>query len=154
MRTMFAGVAHGPDTGTPNPILIAVLCPPSTLSPVTPPARPPLTPLEHDLAGLGRSLAGAPGEPVALPTRNDAVVVRVGDVVVKAHAPGTDPHALQARLAACARLRGIALPPLKTTVTWVGGRPVTLWPAGEPVDHADPDAAPWEDAARLLAALH
>lgn len=119
---------------------------------MTPPARPPLTPLEHDLAELGRSLAGVPGQPVALPTRNEAVVVRVGDVVVKAHAPGTDPRALQARLAAWARLSGIALPPLKTTVTWVGGRPVTLWPAGEPV--TDPGAAPWEDAARLLAALH
>ncbi|WP_234101635.1 phosphotransferase, partial [Streptomyces venezuelae] len=34
------------------------------------------------------------------------------------------------------------------------GRPVTVWPYGPPVDPADPDAAPWEEAARLLALLH
>lgn len=31
---------------------------------------------------------------------------------------------------------------------------MTLWPHGEPVDPADPDAAPWEEAAVLLARLH
>ncbi|WP_405391925.1 aminoglycoside phosphotransferase family protein [Streptomyces sp. NBC_01102] len=34
------------------------------------------------------------------------------------------------------------------------GRAVSLWPYGEPVDPADPDAAPWEEAAALLARLH
>ncbi|MGP3635075.1 phosphotransferase [Streptomyces sp. 24-1644] len=34
------------------------------------------------------------------------------------------------------------------------GRPVTLWPHGSPVDPSDPDAAPWEEAAVLLARLH
>jgi Ser/Thr protein kinase RdoA (MazF antagonist) len=31
---------------------------------------------------------------------------------------------------------------------------VTFWPYGSPVDPADPDAAPWEAAATLLARLH
>lgn len=38
--------------------------------------------------------------------------------------------------------------------TAADGRPVSLWPYGEPVDPADPDAAPWEEAALLLARLH
>ncbi|MFE9701023.1 phosphotransferase [Streptomyces sp. NPDC006270] len=33
-------------------------------------------------------------------------------------------------------------------------RPVTLWPLGTPVDATDPDAAPWAEAAVLLARLH
>jgi|SRR5215207_1072202 len=36
----------------------------------------------------------------------------------------------------------------------IDGRLVTAWPAGEPVPIDDPDAAPWEDGARLLARLH
>ncbi|WP_228992513.1 phosphotransferase family protein [Streptomyces sp. DH8] len=35
-----------------------------------------------------------------------------------------------------------------------GARPVTLWPLGTPVDPADPGAAPWAEAAGLLARLH
>ncbi|MFI7289879.1 phosphotransferase family protein [Streptomyces anulatus] len=33
-------------------------------------------------------------------------------------------------------------------------RPVTLWPLGAPVDPTDPEAAPWAEAAALLARLH
>ncbi|MFI1931802.1 phosphotransferase family protein [Streptomyces sp. NPDC020330] len=33
-------------------------------------------------------------------------------------------------------------------------RPVTLWPLGAPVDPTDPGAAPWAEAAALLARLH
>ncbi|OWA18703.1 phosphotransferase family protein [Streptomyces sp. CS057] len=33
-------------------------------------------------------------------------------------------------------------------------RPVTLWPLGAPVDPTDPEAAPWAEAAVLLARLH
>ncbi|WP_437751715.1 phosphotransferase [Sorangium sp. So ce1389] len=36
----------------------------------------------------------------------------------------------------------------------VRGRLVTAWPAGEPVSPDEPDAAPWEAAATLLARLH
>lgn len=35
-----------------------------------------------------------------------------------------------------------------------GGRPVSLWPLGIPVDPTDPGAAPWAEAAELLARLH
>ncbi|MCC0578877.1 phosphotransferase enzyme family protein [Streptomyces californicus] len=35
-----------------------------------------------------------------------------------------------------------------------GGRPVSLWPLGTPVDPTDPGAAPWAEAAELLAGLH
>ncbi|MFI1189578.1 phosphotransferase enzyme family protein [Streptomyces californicus] len=35
-----------------------------------------------------------------------------------------------------------------------GVRPVSLWPLGTPVDPTDPGAAPWAEAAELLARLH
>ncbi|MFF3342320.1 phosphotransferase family protein [Streptomyces flavidovirens] len=102
--------------------------------------------------------------PDILADRPDGTVVRHGDVVAKSHAPDTDPAALTARIAVAAHplLAGILLPPLPvpaaarggafTTVLY--GRPLTLWPYGTPVDPEDPDAAPWEDAATLLARLH
>ncbi|GAA5070325.1 aminoglycoside phosphotransferase family protein [Thermocatellispora tengchongensis] len=117
--------------------------------------RAPTGDLELGLAALALPhLAGASPEPVVMPTRNDVVIVKVGEVVVKAHAPGMDAAALRPRLAASARLGGIMLPPLDLAVADVAGRAATVWPAGEPVDPGDPDAAPWQDAARLLAALH
>lgn len=116
--------------------------------------RPPATPLERDLATLGRCHATAPAEPVVLPTRPKVTIVRVGDVVVKAHAASTSAAALRARLSACARLGAALLQPLTPEVIEVRGRPVTLWPTGEPVNPDDPDTAPWEEGARLLAALH
>lgn len=98
-------------------------------------------------------------------------MVRCGPVVAKAHAVGTDTAALAARLglAADPGLAGILLAPLPVRpagagpteqgaaspwLTEVHGRPVTLWPYGEPVDPGDPDEAPWEEAATLLARLH
>ncbi|MFD9222825.1 phosphotransferase family protein [Streptomyces sp. NPDC060064] len=91
-----------------------------------------------------------------LADRADGAVVRHGDAVAKAHAPGTDLDGHRVRLAVAAhpRLAGILLPPLPLHVRDVRGRPVTAWPYGVPVDPADPDAAPWEDAAVLLARLH
>ncbi|SHF35983.1 phosphotransferase family protein [Streptoalloteichus hindustanus] len=116
------------------------------------------------LAGMA-ALAGrwdgpAPvSEPVVLAERADVLVVRVGDVVVKAHRPGMDPAALRARLslAASPALRGIVLPPVLPAgggpgVSVVDGRLVTVWPLGRPVEPAGP--VPWEEAGRLLAALH
>ncbi|WP_031091191.1 phosphotransferase family protein [Streptomyces sp. NRRL WC-3549] len=97
--------------------------------------------------------------PAVLADRSDGTVVRSGPVVAKAHAPDADAPALAARLtlAASPRLAGILLPPLpagpEEGVT-VEGRAVSLWPYGLPVDPADPDAAPWEEAAGLLARLH
>ncbi|MGX1882071.1 phosphotransferase family protein [Streptomyces sp. NPDC055287] len=118
------------------------------------PPRPPLT--------VTPAPCACP-RPDILADRPDGTVVRHGDVVAKSHAPDTDPVALTARVAAAAHplLAGILLPPLPVPAargdiftTLLHGRPLTLWPYGTPVDPDDPDAAPWEDAAALLARLH
>ncbi|AGP38124.1 hypothetical protein SCE1572_28820 [Sorangium cellulosum So0157-2] len=145
---------------------------------------PPERGLARDLVRIGRALAGdagRAGEPVVLSGRADGLVVRIGDVVVKAHAHETDPRDLAARLslAASPQLGAALLSPLRVPppgappsrgpapscsapvedalaglALRVSGRLVTAWPAGEPVSPDDPDAAPWEEAARLLARLH
>ncbi|MFJ9029923.1 phosphotransferase family protein [Streptomyces sp. NPDC102274] len=91
-----------------------------------------------------------------LADRPDGTVVRHGEVVAKAHADGTDHPGHRVRLAVAAHplLAGILLPPLPAATAEVAGRPVTVWPYGTPVDPADPDAAPWEQAGALLARLH
>ncbi|MEU3947044.1 aminoglycoside phosphotransferase family protein [Streptomyces sp. NPDC029526] len=89
-----------------------------------------------------------------LADRPDGLVVRHGHVVAKAHAPAADPAPLVRRLAAAARLSDVFLAPLDGTPATLHGRPVTRWPYAEPVDPEDPDAAPWEAAATLLARLH
>ncbi|MCX5389592.1 phosphotransferase family protein [Streptomyces sp. NBC_00094] len=96
-----------------------------------------------------------------LADRDDGTVVRHGVLVAKAHAPGTHPEEHRARLALAAHpdVAGVFLPPLPlpdapSGTAGLDGRPVTVWPYGPPVDPEDPDAAPWEDAARLLALLH
>ncbi len=127
-------------------------------------ARPPL----DRLAALASAAAHRPGAPCrcasgvvgVLADRDDGSVVRHGRLVAKAHAPGTDPEAHRARLALAADpdVAGVFLPPLPLPPApapdELDGRPVTVWPYGPPVDPADPDAAPWEEAARLLALLH
>lgn len=122
----------------------------------------------HEPSGAGCSCP----PPTVLADRADATVVRSGHVVAKAHAPGTDTAALalRLRLAADPGLADILLAPLPLAppapdapvaspdapayLTGPHGRPVTLWPHGEPVDPDDPDGAPWEEAAVLLARLH
>jgi hypothetical protein len=91
---------------------------------------------------------------VTLADRPDATVVRHAGTVAKAHAPHTDPAELTLRLTVAARLGEVLLAPLGTTPAVLGGRPVTLWPYGSPVDPDNPDGAPWEAAATLLARLH
>ncbi|WNF26054.1 aminoglycoside phosphotransferase family protein [Streptomyces sp. C11-1] len=119
----------------------------------------------HDLGTLAHRLSHPARTrcvcepPQVLADRPDGTVVRSGTTVAKAHAPDTDREALAARmsLAAHPRLTGILLPPLTTARTFApptAARPVTLWPFGVPVDPADPGAAPWADAAVLLARLH
>ncbi|MFF5929339.1 MULTISPECIES: phosphotransferase family protein [Streptomyces] len=98
-----------------------------------------------------------PEEVRVLADREDGAVVRHGGLVAKAHAPGTEdaPHAARLALAAHPDLGGILLPPVPGPRSGrIGDRPVTVWPYGPPVDPGDPDAAPWEEAARLLALLH
>ncbi|MGW2387714.1 phosphotransferase family protein [Streptomyces sp. NPDC001658] len=89
-----------------------------------------------------------------LADRPDATVVRHAHTVAKAHAPGTLPTDLTPRLTTATRLPDILLPPLTPTPTHLHGRLVTFWPYGTPVDPDNPDAAPWEEAATLLAHLH
>ncbi|MFJ6389833.1 phosphotransferase family protein [Streptomyces sp. NPDC091972] len=101
-----------------------------------------------------RGHAACPCGADTLADRPDATVVRHADTVAKAHAPGTAPADLAPRLTAAARLPGILLSPLRATHVDLHGRLVTFWPYGEPVDPEDPEAAPWEPAATLLAHLH
>ncbi|MGW0119258.1 phosphotransferase family protein [Streptomyces sp. NPDC003327] len=122
----------------------------------------------HGVGGRTRCACGHLG---VLADRADGTVVRHGALVAKAHAPGTDPEAHRARLALAAHpaVAGVFLPPLPLPVpaaragtrddggpvgAEVDGRPVTVWPYGPPVDPEDPNVAPWEEAARLLALLH
>ncbi|MFC9385617.1 aminoglycoside phosphotransferase family protein [Streptomyces venezuelae] len=124
-------------------------------------------PLPVRLAALAHAAAHRSGAPCGcagglvgvLADRDDGTVVRHGRLVVKAHAPGTDAEEHRARLALVAHpdVAGVFLPPLTSPAAppaELDGRPVTVWPYGPPVDPADPDAAPWEEAARLLALLH
>ncbi|MFF1304370.1 aminoglycoside phosphotransferase family protein [Streptomyces sp. NPDC058307] len=101
-----------------------------------------------------RTSSGCPCGAATLADRPDATVVRHADTVAKAHAPDTDPADLAPRLTAAAQLPGILLPPLGRTPVDLHRRLVTFWPYGEPVDPENPDAAPWEAAATLLARLH
>ncbi|MGW0333788.1 phosphotransferase family protein [Streptomyces sp. NPDC003011] len=89
-----------------------------------------------------------------LADRPDATVVRHAHTVAKAHAPDTTTTDLTPRLTTAAHLPGVLLPPLGPAPVDLHGRLVTFWPYGTPVDPEDPDAAPWEEAATLLARLH
>ncbi|MEV4834338.1 phosphotransferase [Nonomuraea sp. NPDC049486] len=111
--------------------------------------------LEGELAGVAGTYGGS-GDPVRHQTRSDSVVVRRGEVVVKAHAVREDVPGLRARLRACASaaLAGVMLAPLVPDVLTVSGRAVTVWPAGRPIRREEADDAPWEEGARLLARLH
>ena len=107
-----------------------------------------------DLIAAMASLTGSSADPEVLGgDRGDVVVVRVGDVVAKAHPSDTDVAALRQRLEIAAAHPELMLPPLKP-LQFVDDRPVTVWPYGTPVSKADPDAAPWEESAALLARLH
>ncbi|MCK2218879.1 aminoglycoside phosphotransferase family protein [Actinomadura sp. ATCC 31491] len=111
--------------------------------------------LEEELAGIAAAYGGT-GAPVLHPTRTDVVVLRRGEVVVKAHSARDDAGELRVRLRAAASpaVSAVMLAPLDPEVLTVGGRAVTVWPAGRPVRQDDLDDAPWEEGARLLAALH
>ncbi|MFE4825571.1 phosphotransferase family protein [Streptomyces sp. NPDC056672] len=129
---------------------------------VDPTANPAVDPAAGAVAGPASdpSRCRACGHTEAvLAERGEGVVVRHGKAVAKAHADGTDPadHRVRLAVAAHPRLTGILLPPLPPVPAHAGtvrGRPVTAWPYGSPVDPADPDAAPWEQAGGLVARLH
>ncbi|WP_434452781.1 phosphotransferase family protein [Lentzea sp. E54] len=107
-----------------------------------------------DLIAAIASLTGSSADPEVLGgDRGDVVVVRVGDVVAKALPADTDVEALEQRLEIAAAHPELMLPPLQP-LRFVDDRPVTVWPYGTPVSQEDPDAAPWEESAVLLAKLH
>jgi aminoglycoside phosphotransferase (APT) family kinase protein len=116
-------------------------------------------PLLDELITLGRAAAGGGDHAAIVLKRSDTLVVAVGPVVVKAHPA----DAREAEL--CARLRlveseimsQIWLAPVRREsglLERVRERLVTIWPRGTTVCPDDPDAAPWEQAASLLARLH
>jgi len=112
--------------------------------------------LPDALARLGRRYAGVDAVPLLLSQPgSDAVVLRYGPLVLKAHARGTDPAALAARLAvACGpALAGVLLTPLSAQLERVQRRLVSVWPHGRAVP-VDPAQVPWAPAAALLARLH
>ncbi|MGW1955087.1 phosphotransferase family protein [Streptomyces sp. NPDC001920] len=117
------------------------------------PLLPDLT-ARAEAAAHSRTSACPCGATVTLADRPDATVVRHADTVAKAHAPDSTPADLTPRLTAAARLPGLLLPPLTPAPVDLHGRLVTCWPYGAPVDPTDPDSAPWEAAAGLLARLH
>ncbi|MEZ0076014.1 phosphotransferase family protein [Planotetraspora sp. GP83] len=92
--------------------------------------------------------------PVTVLKDTRVLVVRVGDVVVKAHPADTDEKGLRARLDMAGRLPGVMLVPLG--LDRLGDRLVTIWPAGKALTPAllDSGATPWEEGGRLLARLH
>ncbi|WP_067636469.1 phosphotransferase family protein [Actinomadura latina] len=105
------------------------------------------------LVEIGRGSArAAASSPETLYDRHGVLVVRVGDVVVKAHQADREhgtPFLERIRLATA--LPDLVIAPLGPPLT-VDGRTVTVSPFGEPVDPAQD--LPWEEGAQLLAALH
>ncbi|MFF2506760.1 phosphotransferase family protein [Streptomyces sp. NPDC058067] len=115
---------------------------------------PALTVTARGAAHRAQGPCACPAPAAVLADRADGTVVRHGDVVAKAHAPGTDPTELTTRLAVASALPGILLPPLRPDAAELHDRLVTFWPHGSPVNPDAPELAPWEQAAALLARLH
>ncbi|TYC12608.1 aminoglycoside phosphotransferase family protein [Actinomadura syzygii] len=100
--------------------------------------------------GRAASPTGAEAEPETLYDRHGVLVVRVGDVAVKAHQADRG-HGFVERARLAGTLPGILVGPLGPPLD-VDGRMVSVYPFGVPVDPRQ--ELPWEDGARLLAALH
>lgn len=110
------------------------------------------------LVEIGRDSArvappsSAPAEPETLYDRHGVLVVRVGDVVVKAHQADREHGApFLERIRLAGTLPGVVIGPLGQPLS-VQGRTVTVSVFGDPVDPQQD--LPWEDGARLLAELH
>ncbi len=114
-----------------------------------------------DMVSAARTVAGAGADhdPAVLTDRPDGVVIRAGELVVKAHSPGTDPEQLATRLriARAEPLRSLLLTPCLLAGAELATQPrdrlITVWPAGTPLTPEEPQA-PWQLAGALLAGLH
>jgi hypothetical protein len=106
------------------------------------------------LVGWARRLGGraACGPVAVLSHRTDELVVRAGGVVVKRHAPGVRTVDVRPRLTLAERLADVMLGPIAAAS--LGGRTVTLWPAGTALREADLPGVDWAAVGALLAALH
>ena len=116
-------------------------------------------PLLDELITLGRAAAGDGHHAPMVLKRSDTLVVAVGPVVVKAHPADTREAEIAARLQLVESeiMSEIWLAPVRCasgSLARVRDRLVTIWPRGTTVCPGDPDAAPWEQAASLLARLH
>ncbi|HEU5029238.1 MAG TPA: aminoglycoside phosphotransferase family protein [Spirillospora sp.] len=111
-----------------------------------------LVEIGRDSSQIAARASDAPLEPETLYDRHGVLVVRVGDIVVKAHQPDREyGEPFLARIKVAASLPDLLIGPLGPPSD-VDGRTVTLSLYGEPVDpHKE---LPWADAGRLLAALH
>lgn len=92
----------------------------------------------------------------AMSCRSERLLLRAGDWVLKVHSEDTCAKALQQRLELTTRAgwKEIVLEPATLSLrTLTGGRSVTVWPLGRALRLEDEDL-PWEESARLLAALH
>ncbi|MBB6396386.1 hypothetical protein BKA00_003300 [Actinomadura coerulea] len=104
------------------------------------------------LAQIGRQRTTEDGRPETLYDRHGVLVVRVGDVVVKAHQADREHGApFLDRIWLAGTMPDLLIGALGPPLT-VDGRTVTLATFGEPVDPSK--ELPWEEGARLLAALH
>lgn len=150
-----ARTGPGPAPAVPTSPLIAELARLAAAAAPPPVPVPPPLPAPPAPAPVPPPGATAPPPYTVLAERQDATVVRVGAVVAKAHPVSSVPGELAVRLAVAEHplLRGTLLPPLASRGT-AGGRRASLWPYGEPVDPRQAHAAPWEEAAVLLARLH
>ncbi len=86
-------------------------------------------------------------------TSSDAELHLLDDLVIKVHAPRTDPETLTRRLRLAAGTAQFVAPLEIRANTAPDGRRISVWPR---VDVADPDAVrqPWAQAGVLLAGLH
>lgn len=110
--------------------------------------------LEPWLRALARELRRPGTGPISSrPTASDAELWLLDDLVIKLHAPGTDPATLARRLRTASG-SGQFVPPGEAGVrTAPDGRVATVWPLVEVAQPAD-QVQPWAAAGALLAALH
>ncbi|WP_171064013.1 phosphotransferase family protein [Actinomadura soli] len=106
----------------------------------------------RESAGHVTSTPSAAAEPETLYDRHGVLVVRVGDLAVKLHQADREHGApFLERIRLAATVPDVLVAPLGPPLD-VDGRTVTVYPYGEPVDPQQ--KLPWEEGARLLAALH